>query len=32
LCLIIVSGVINITIIDAATNDDRDNQRTRFPA
>jgi hypothetical protein len=28
LCLIIISGIINITIIDAANDNDHDNQRT----
>ena len=28
LCLIIISGIINITIIDAANDDDPDDQRT----
>jgi hypothetical protein len=30
LCLIIISGIINVTIIDAATDDDHDDQRIRF--
>ena len=28
LCLIIISGIINFTIINAATDDDHDDQRT----
>ena len=31
LCLIIISGIISITVIDAATDDDHDDQRTRLP-
>ena len=30
LCLIIISGIINITTIDTATDYDRDDQRSRF--
>jgi len=30
LCLIVISGIINITTIDTATDDDHDDQRTRF--
>jgi hypothetical protein len=30
LCLIIISGIINNTITDVATDDDHDDQRTRF--
>ena len=30
LCLIVISGIINITTIDTATDYDRDDQRSRF--